>query len=550
MSTDDIRETITDALSLLQDSDVTIEEDLREALSSRLKLRNIFLSAVECPQFIKEPQLARKPWTDGRSILPAISASHKLSKAVDESFSAKLQRKLASTIPPRPIVQLSFDDAFGHLERLFKDGEELINVLDFTNPQCLQTFVFFFQAKKPQPLVYVRTLLQTFLFDAMEVLGSMSIRMLLDDDLSIITLPASPFLDRANDDIEIPTDPRAQISQKLELFRQRAAQPYLDVLRTFCQNRCRVRRSLFHVVRAWDALQADAEEIDGDVQTLAQTVAAKGLTFSPSTTSSNLELWSLTSWTYHYKLHMMEWIVQLGFELEIYQPDEFPGMYWYLHFLANMRLEYTNRIKTSVLRKIEDIRTRDSASSLTEKHLLRSVMYINLSMMDATITSTMSDSLSSIFTVLERLGLLKAPPRPYSNDKLRYEIRMRPFSQIPAPELPDYETFKTQTTQPDTSTEEVLRDAGKAISGAKKLFEQMSKLSAEDSFSEGSHEWWLASVKSALKSCIFMGLAVTTLEKAVRRQKDGGELKLKAELPHPEEAYNSWWIVPKLVPIP
>ena len=413
-----------------------------------------------------------------------------------------------------------------------------------------QTFVFLFQAKKPQPLVYIRTLLQTFLFDAMEVLGSMNIRQLLDKDLAIISMPASPFLDRANDDVEVPSDPRAQIANGMELFRQRAAQPYLDILRTFCQNRCRVRRSLLHVVRAWDGLQADAEDLDNDLQNWSLTTADKGLKFSPDTTPTDLDAWCLSMWTYNYKLRIMEWIVQLGFELEIYQPDEFAGMYWYLHRLARIRLEYTQRIKKSILKKVQSMQSRDSAAGRIEDELVRSDKYITASLKNATITTMMSDALSSIYTVLGRLGLVKPPPRPYSNDEMRYEIRMRPFAQVSVPELPSYETFKSQTAQTETSTEGILEDAGHAVANIKKLFESLSKLSAEDSFSEGSHEWWLAAVKSSLKSCIAMSLAITTLQKAVQRRGDGGELKLKAEAPKPEDAYNSWWIVPKLIPIP
>jgi hypothetical protein len=78
------------------------------------------------------------PWKEGISILSLLKETHHLGKPVDDSFSAKLQRKLASTVPPRPIVQLSFEDAFGHLSRLFKDGLEVIGVLDYTDPQCLQ----------------------------------------------------------------------------------------------------------------------------------------------------------------------------------------------------------------------------------------------------------------------------------------------------------------------------------------------------------------------------------------------------------------------------
>jgi len=42
------------------------------------------------------------------------------------------------------------------------------------------------------------------------------------------------------------------------------------------------------------------------------------------------EIWSfpLSSWAYHHKLQQMEWIVSLGFELQIYRVDELGGMYW------------------------------------------------------------------------------------------------------------------------------------------------------------------------------------------------------------------------------
>jgi hypothetical protein len=109
-----------------------------DALRSRLQLRRIFLDATQCTEFIKNPDTAREPWRAASDILPRIKATHTLGKAVEEAFSAKLQMKLASTMPPRPIVELGFDDAFGHLSRLFRDGLELIDVLDYTDSQCLQ----------------------------------------------------------------------------------------------------------------------------------------------------------------------------------------------------------------------------------------------------------------------------------------------------------------------------------------------------------------------------------------------------------------------------
>lgn len=111
---------------------------MADALTVRLHLRRVFLAAAECPQHMTDPQRARAPWTEALKLLPRLSSTHRLGKPVEEAFSAKLQRKLASTMPPRPIVELCFEDAFRHLSRLFEDGLEVIGALEYTDSQCLQ----------------------------------------------------------------------------------------------------------------------------------------------------------------------------------------------------------------------------------------------------------------------------------------------------------------------------------------------------------------------------------------------------------------------------
>lgn len=403
-----------------------------------------------------------------------------------------------------------------------------------------------FQSKQPQPLVFVRTLLQTFMFSDMQILGKMSIRQLIDDDLSIITLPASPYLDRANDEIEVTTDPRFALAQQMELFRQRAAQPFLDTLRTICQNRCRTRRTLTHAVRDWESLQLDAEEIDEILQQKMRERHAGA--------HSGVNL-ALSSWTFLYKLKQMEFIIQLGFELETYQVDELNGMYWYLNYVSKSRLHHAERIKTIVFRQVDEHRKAkgsgnadEGAKDATEKQLQRSLAYTRLLLLDAAVTWEFSDALSCLYTVLSRLGLVRPPPRPFSDDRLRYEIRMKPFAPIGLPELPSFEEFVAGTTQPENSSVEILLYAERALAGVKKGLEMMSRMTPEDSFSVGSHERWTASAKKALKASIMATLAVSTLKKAMH--KDGEDVKLRAEVPTPEKGliYHEWWIVPKLIP--
>lgn len=70
-------------------------------------------------------------------LLPMIEKSHALEIPVPEACSAKLQRKLASTTPPRPIVQLKFADALQHLKHFCRDGAEAIDVLKSADSQSL-----------------------------------------------------------------------------------------------------------------------------------------------------------------------------------------------------------------------------------------------------------------------------------------------------------------------------------------------------------------------------------------------------------------------------
>lgn len=410
-----------------------------------------------------------------------------------------------------------------------------------------QNFVAAFQARKPQPLVYARTLLQTFLFDAIEIVGSMSIRQVLDDDLSIVTLPASPLLDRANDETEAVQDVRFVMYQQMELFRQRAAQPFLDILRTACQNRCRMRRTLCHTIRDWENLQADAEEID---QVLQAKTEERPLMQRSAMGDKAIESYALplSSWTYLYKLRQMELIVQLGFELEIYQADELGGMYWHLNHLARFRLQHAERIKSFVVHAVEQARPR--ACSSASEQLQRSLAHARLSLLDAAVTWELSDALCCLYGVLSRLGLIQAPPRPYSNDELRHGLRMAPFAAVSFPPAPTLDEFTAGTTRPETTTQELLEYGERAAAGARKGLETLSKLSAEESFSVGSHQRWVAAARGALRSSIATGVALSCLRKALPKgSAGGGSLQMAAEIPAPDKAYHEWWIVPKMVPV-
>lgn len=110
---------------------------IKDALVQRLKCRNSLLNtvAVASDRSSAEPLLSA--WSATLELLPGIKSERELAKPVPDSFSVKLQRKLTSTVPPRPVVTIAFDDAYQHLERLCKDGLVVTEVLDFHDTNSL-----------------------------------------------------------------------------------------------------------------------------------------------------------------------------------------------------------------------------------------------------------------------------------------------------------------------------------------------------------------------------------------------------------------------------
>lgn len=427
-----------------------------------------------------------------------------------------------------------------------------------------------FHSKKPQPLTYIRTYIQTLLVKDNLFLGSISIRQVLDEDLSIITLPASPLLDPHNDEIEAVHSSRFIVADQMELFRQRAAQVYISMLRTFCQNRCRVRRTLFHSVQEWESLQLDAEEIDQVIQmhtrespimlhpgSLQQAAPSDPDDDEQHTGPPAFHL-PLSSWTHLYKVKIMEWMVQLGFELEIYQPNEMAGMYWYLHYLAKMRVQHVERIKTFLTHTRDTPATQlypgliphtphanprpsaaDQQQQLDQTAFARALDFNRLSMLDAAVTWELADALSCLYLVLARLGLTEpvfgtnstttAVPRenktpwhpttsthttataaasatdttpalePYRNDALRYQLRMRPFapSSVGFPALPEFPEFIEATQQAETSTTVLLAYAQRAAASARRGLEVLVRATPDEAFAAEATEFFTASSSSS-----------------------------------------------------
>ena len=108
------------ALLTNDSTDLDMKDGLRSALRSRLQFRQDFLRALDLDHPLEQMSASWSPVFSG---LPAIKDTYQLGKSVPGAFSTKMQRRLASTVPPRPIVEFEFKEALDLLEHLCIDCE-------------------------------------------------------------------------------------------------------------------------------------------------------------------------------------------------------------------------------------------------------------------------------------------------------------------------------------------------------------------------------------------------------------------------------------------
>ena len=483
--------------------------------------------------------------------MATIRATHQLGQVVPGAFSSKMQRRLASTVPPRPIVELDFKDALEKLQHICADCEEATRFIGLPeDPLEYQSFLWAFASRSPAPLAYARSYLASLLFHPDILNTSVSLPV---TDMRSLVLPASPILDPTNWTLSpprnpmVPKHPRLQFAMLMDEFVDRAGQPYLDLWVALGQNRCRLRRMLTHVIVGWDLLQADASLVDTDMAGAAEElgVSAQVLDFS------------LSTWVYHRKLWMIEKVIVLSFEQEIYLPDEYAAMYLFLHLISSRRHELLKRI-TAYHASLPP-NPRDNPPLATFAPHLASLSAAAFG------TANLALALARFYTITLYLHLLPQPPRPFSDPALRYELRMKPFLGIQPPEVPEYADFASHTQPygaydaPDTKLHADLRSGDAelwteidgALKAAREAFGEVKVLGAKAAKAQGVEEAWVKDVQSELASCVAVGVAVASLKSAAGagEGEQGEKDRVKIEIPEAGSGkrYAEGWVVGKVV---
>lgn len=548
-SAESILETAGQTIDELTES--SIGDELREAILTRLKWRASVLGML-----IQHAGGQSPPNTFFQCLhdqLKDQEETHHLGKTVPEAFSTKLQRHLASTVPPRPMVTVSMSQAWAFWRQMIDDCRNVFAVREATHSQDLLTAYQTFAYTSPQFSVYPRALLQSFLSIDGLVASRTEPSHFIQEDLRSLTLPASPLLSTSDGAFGRTYFGSQKVASSMRTFTEKLEQAFINIYRAFCLNNCRIRRTFCHALIEWDALQAEAEEMDSSIHEISGQQARQYDASSPPSYS-----FSLSSWLYHHKLNLLQLTIQMGFGQMIYAPHELAGMYWYLSNICDIHLGHLERISYFVTAKnveAENSHLEKATASQVKQECRTALNRLYRQYVWTKATQLLASTLHVIFIVLQRHGIFLSQGPLYSSDNLRYEIRMKPFLGLSIPEALPHNDFESAVAMQDISTEELLDQVTATAMTAKKAWEDISKMNwnmfpkAEAIGDEQSvlDEKWKADVKDCLKAAIAANICLSTL-KISGNQDWIAKARSEAKIPHSGEKgrWHHWWIVPVL----
>lgn len=314
-----------------------------------------------------------------------------------------------------------------------------------------------------------------------------------------------------------------------------------------------------HSIVSYDRLQSDVEVLDNDLHQL----------------STDMVNFPLTTWIYHLKLRQMEWVVQLGFEQDIYLPDELGGMYLWLERLAASRVEvlemllpffnqrgqkFVKKKKPARAAKIEEVvlHLQSLLHEARGTQALASAL-CKVSPSAAKQVFDLNANFLQLYVLLQYLNLVPTPNRPFSTPALRYELRMKSFLHIQSPALPlfedfftalhPYDDYATSAFLPHINGTYLAKAAELSIQEAKREFTGLKSLGAAAAKTTCVEESWKADVGKRLMSVIAAGVEVATVAKAcgeITGKEEFGRV-YRVETMETGRRYHDWWVVPKVV---
>ncbi|GAB7366444.1 hypothetical protein MBLNU230_g8240t1 [Neophaeotheca triangularis] len=520
-----------------EDEVVGLLEDALLKLSERTISSDLLLRLEWRRDYLLSLQGQAVAWLSLGRGMDELTKSRSTSTPTPTAFSDKVQRELATSTPPRPMLRTSWDNACKQWKKLFADVQsayELTQPWTRQNPACLQRATWAFSAR--QGGTFARSVMQGLLFNEGKVLDVGHYDLLLSD-LRDLVLAGDSLSDPESYQVEVTSDARHKSSRIMEMFLDKAIEEYMNLYRMVCQNRCRIRRTFTQSVPLLYGLQEEAtkhDEMLNEVQAYKQLKTSSGslVPFSP-----------LTWWTKHHRLQVMSWVLQLGIETDIYLPDELAGIYWHLSLLTQHRLVLYSDMELFLLDRMRTINKTNNTQYAADS--INSQDYLHSLRASAQATLALATALWKLYRLLMSLGTMPVPKRSYASAHLLHEARMKSFLCIPEPRTPSHVEVSEAVACPDVAAD--IEAIDQEVKAAKTHLATLKQKTAHEAKYVGTEDSFKREVKQLETTAVAVAVALSQV-KRTRDKAEGGDerMALVVSVPLVSKRYHAWWAVPQV----
>ncbi|KAK5011242.1 hypothetical protein LTR28_004618 [Elasticomyces elasticus] len=528
----------------------SIPDKVRAALKDRLFIRQDFLGALEAT--IPDSNAWRPnrfgAWRDLQRFASDVGSQQQIGQPVLAAFSEKIQRRFSSNTPPRPIFKLTYREAHRDFDHMLESIGEACQLYELPKTSdcalSLLRYVWAFADKSPATLP--RAIMQTVLFTEGQVCGRLDFpfERLLRIDLRELVLAGHPLISKSTIDAETSSDPGFRLRQLLDDFIKAAYEPYFKMYEALCQNRCRIRRRLTHIIGEFDSLQDEAKLIDRKVHTITTPESSQGRW--PETDSN----YPLHSWVSHHKHAMTQWVLQLGFEHDIYEPNELGIMYSVLSQVQAAQLDSNLRIGHFAKLRYTSVPDVDSY----ERVICGISCELNTVLgREFAVTSSLTGLLKTLYGFLDSLGTLSASSRRYGSAQRRFELRMKALQGCTS-ETFDFDTLNNGLRPDRGLVDDNFQNWNAVIESTLKELQEVHENISDQPVFRSSKEQWKKQDQLLLETVRQISERFRFLREACKdagiTMIGEGSLKGKVDViipPPGTHRIHDWWVVPEVI---
>ncbi|KAL7317714.1 N-alpha-acetyltransferase, non-catalitic subunit, variant 2 [Mucor circinelloides] len=451
------------------------EKNTVKAILSRVEIRKSFLLSLVYLSKLEGSylQTAKSELKKILELLDTVDLT--IGNEVADAFDPNINRKLTSQTPPRPVELSSVEQSFKEYKLLIQRLHSICDVNDYPSVNSLMNYFFDFGAHQPYPDAFSRSKLNSIFFHNQRIFGTIVVSKFILDSIKETVQPPLWWTSPTRQPAHVNPAEFINAHDTLKTYLDRISMVFVEYFKINCHNRSRQRRMLCKVVAEWEILQEEAAGVDEVFHALEKD---KEDTATP---------YYFSSWAYNLKLTMIEKILYLGFELDLYGQHEYIMVYWYTQCVLGSRAYLLDRISNFM---DQTIQIPDVYNYLRTKQLMNHSK------------KCLSEAMLKLLLTAKHTNQFDQRTLVFDDEETRYLHRFKPFIPLISPPHPTYQQFSEIVNIEDFDVSRMKEIIKNDFAEAKKVLEGLLAMSPEETNTDMCHDHFKEDIKNLIRTVV------------------------------------------------